>query len=202
MQRLGALPAGILGGAVSGALFGGVFGRVFMRIVFLIDPETKGADTDFGVAGEITLGGSFALLMLSMVAGVIGGAVYVGIRRWLPWASPLTRGAFFGLLMAFGPGMIFLGEVDLQIFEPALPIYVGFVVLIVLYGVAVALIAERLSQMRTRTRMGTVERWAGRVIAVILLVWAGAVMANVQEHAGTCLTGDGGGGCGIRVGKR
>lgn len=205
LPRLGALPAGILAGAVSGAVFGGVCGRIFMRIIFLIDQSTKGAETDFGTVGEITFGGSLALLTLSMITGVIGGAIYVGIRRWLPWASPVGRGVVFGLLMMFGPGVIFLGEVDLQIFEPALPILAGLVALIVLYGVAVALITERLSPARAvkpGARMDAVARGAVRVVAVVLVVWAGLVAKNVQYHAGTCLTGDRSGGCGVRVGER
>jgi hypothetical protein len=205
MTRLGALPAGILAGAVSGAVFGGVFGRIFMRVIFLTDQSKRGALTDFGIAGEITAGGSFALLVLCTITGVMGGAIYVGIRRWLPWASAVARGAFFGLLMIFGPGFIFLGGVDLQIFEPALPIFAGFVGLIVLYGVAVALITDRLSPPRAVTpaaRPRGLAHWPMRVFLVLLLMWAGVVTKDVQDHAGTCLAAADGGGCGARVGPR
>src|SRR5437870_3892257 len=142
MQRLGALPAGVLAGALFGALVGGVLGRILMRIIFLIDKSNDGAETDFGTVGEVTVGGTLTLLVLSSITGVMGGIFYIGIRRWLPWPSPVARGVFFGLLMMFGPGLIFLGDVDLQIFEPALLIFAAFVAFIVLYGVCVALLTE------------------------------------------------------------
>lgn len=91
-----------------------------MRAIFVIDKFTDGAETDFATVGEITVGGTLTLVILTTVAGAFGGVVYVALRRWLPSHSPVARGAYFGLLMMFGPGVIFLGEVDLQIFEPAL----------------------------------------------------------------------------------
>src|SRR5438876_6306242 len=98
VQRLGALPAGVLAGALFGALFGGVLGRILMRVIFLIDKSNDGAETDFGTVGEITVGGTLTLLVLSSITGVMGGMFYIGIRRWLPWPSPVARGVFFGLL--------------------------------------------------------------------------------------------------------
>lgn len=164
--------------------------------------STDGAETDFGTVGEITVGGSLTLLILSTLAGVFGGATYVAIRRWLPQRSRVARGVFFGLLMMFGPGVIFLGEVDLQIFEPALPIFAMFVALIVLYGVAVAVVTDRLRPLpaiRTGRRMETAARWLVRLAGVGVLVMAVITTQNVYDKAGTCLTADGNGGCGVRV---
>jgi hypothetical protein len=107
--RLGALPAGCLVGGLCGAVIGGIVGRILMRLIFLMDTSKDGASTDFGTAGQITLGGSFTLLMLCLVTGTIGGALYVGLRRWLPGSSATARGASFGLLMTAGPGAVSLG---------------------------------------------------------------------------------------------
>lgn len=74
----------MLAGALCGAFFGGVLGRILMRIIFLIDKSTDGAETDFGTVGEITFGGTLALLILSTITGATGGTIYVAIRRWLP----------------------------------------------------------------------------------------------------------------------
>jgi len=98
--RLGALPSGLFAGAFFGALIGGIGGRIIMRIVFLIDKDTRGAEAAGGTIGEFTLGGSFSLFVVCMIGGVLGGALYVGLRRWLPW-SGLARGVFFGLLLMF-----------------------------------------------------------------------------------------------------
>lgn len=170
-----------------------------MRLIFLIDKSTDGAKTDFGTVGEITLGGSFTLLVLSAITGVMGGVIYVGLRRWLPF-SGAARGAFFGLLMMFGPGVIFLGEVDLQIFEPALAVFAMFVVMIVLYGIGVALLTDRLYEapviVRPNPRVELVARVVQCLAAVAIWVMAVLLTANVYDKGGSCLTADGNGGCG------
>ena len=199
--RTGALPAGILAGALCGAVCGGVGGRVVMRIIFLIDQETKGAQTDFGTIGEITIGGSFTLLVLSTIAGIIGGVLYVGLRRWLPW-SGVARGVFFGLMMMFGPGVIALSEVDLSIAEPAIPILYMFVALIVLYGVCVALLTDRLHPEPTvdpspRTKLVTTA--AQSLLALGIVFMAILVTENVHSQAGSCLSADDNGGCAVRA---
>jgi len=200
--RTGALRAGIIAGALFGAVFGGAGGRIVMRIAFLIDRETEGAETDFGTIGEFTIGGSFTLLALSTIAGTIGGVIYVAVRRWLPW-SGLARGVFFGLMMMFGPGFIALGKVDLQIVEPALPLFFMFVALIVLYGACVALLADRLHAEPAvdpgpRTKLATTVVQSLLALGIVTM----AVLATGQVHseAGSCLSADQNtGGCAVRA---
>ena len=198
--RTGALPAGVLAGALFGALIGGIGGRIVMRLNFLIDRETDGAKTDFGTIGEITIGGSFTLLVLSTIAGIIGGVLYVGLRRWLPW-SRAGRGVFFGLLMLYGPGSIAISEIDLSIVEPALPIYAMFAALVLLYGVSVALLVDRLHAPPV-ARPGPRVELAGRVLQGLLALgicfMAVAVTLNVYDKAGSCLSADNDGGCAAR----
>ena len=204
-ERTASLRAGIIAGSVFGAVFGGVGGRIVMRIIAVIDESTDGAQTDFGgTVGEITLGGSFTLLVLSTLAGVIGGLIYVGVRRWLPW-SRVPRGVFFGLLMLSGPGFIALGEVDLQIFEPALPIFAMFVALIVLYGIGVALLTDRLhapQAVRPGQRMELATRAVQYLAGVAICVMAVLVAFNVHDKAGSCLSADDTGGCAVRATDR
>jgi hypothetical protein len=203
-ERTGAVRAGIIAGALCGAVFGGVAGRILMRVIFLIDRSTDGAKTDFGTVGEITVGGTFTLLVLSTIGGAVGGVIYVAVRRWLPF-SAVGRGVSFGLIMMFGPGIIALGEVDLQIFEPALPIFAMFVALIVLYGVGVTLLADRLHapplvQPGRRSELAT--RVLQCVVAVGICVVAVLVTYNVQDKAGSCLSVDQHvGGCALRPGE-
>lgn len=88
-----ALGSGIVAGVVSGFLLGGVGGRIVMRVIALTDPSTDGAETDFGTVGEITVGGSFTLAILSSIAGAMGGVAYVAAGRWL-LGSTIRRGLF------------------------------------------------------------------------------------------------------------
>jgi hypothetical protein len=200
-KRFLALPAGAFAGAIFGALFGGIGGRIVMRLIFLIDRGTEGAQTDFGTIGEFTIGGSFTLLVLSAIAGAIGGAIYVGVRRWLPW-SGAARGVFFGLMMMFGPGFIALGEVDLQILEPALPVFFMFVALIVLYGVCVALLTDRLHpepavDTGPRTKLATTV--VQSLLALGIVTMAVLTTYNVYDKGGSCLSADDNGGCAVRA---
>jgi hypothetical protein len=189
----------VFAGALSGALFGGVGGRVVMRIVFLIDGSTEGARTDFGHVGEVTFGGTFTLLMLTTVAGAICGFFYLGLRRWLPGTGPL-RGAAFGLLMMFGPALIIFNKdaTDLHIFEPILPMFGMFVVLVVLYGIGTALVADRLHpgpSASSGKRVDVVVRAAWCVAAAWIVFQAAILTADLRDLEGTCLSADGQGGC-------
>ena len=198
------LRAGIIAGALFGALFGGVGGRIVMRLIALIDTSTDGAKVDFATVGEITVGGSFTLLVLSTIAGVIGGVIYIAVRRWLPRA-PASRGVFFGLLMMFGPGVIAVGEVDLQIVEPALPIFAMFIALIVLYGICVARLADRLHSLAPTApsrRTLLVTRGLQGLLAVGICFMAVLATFNVYDHAGSCLSADDNGGCAARAPDR
>lgn len=201
----GALPGGMLAGALFGAVLGGVGGRIVMRLSALIDSSIDGAQTDFGTIGEITVGGTVTLLVLSTIAGVIGGVIYVALRRWLPW-SGMARGLFFGLMMMFGPGVIALGEVDLQIVEPALPIFAMFIALIVLYGVGVALLTDRLHTpplAGAGPRVARAVRGAQALVALGICIMAVLVTNNVYDKAGTCLSADQDtGGCAVRDSER
>jgi hypothetical protein len=201
LQRTAALRAGVVAGALSGALVGGIGGRIVMRIIFLIDRSTDGAKTDFATVGEITAGGTFTLLVLTTIAGVIGGLIYIAVRRWLPW-SGAARGIFFGLLMMFGPGVIAVSEIDLQIFEPALPIFAMFVGLVVLYGVGVALLADRLHEpppVQPGPRTLLASRAIAGVLAIGIIAMAVLATQNVYSHRGDCLSADDNGGCAVRA---
>lgn len=200
-RRLAGLPISMAVGAACGAIIGGIGGRIAMRLAFLVDRDTRGALTDFGTIGEFTVGGSLTLLALCAITGAIGGAIYIGLRRWLPWAGA-ARGLFFGLMMMFGPGVIFLGEIDLQIAEPAVPIYFMFIALIAAYGVAVALLTDRLRPEpaidpgpRTKVATTALQSLVGLGIVAMAILTTG----KVYDEAGSCLSADQEGGCAVRA---
>ena len=69
--------AGMLGGVVAG-----VGARIAMRVVALIAS---------GV-GSFSLGGTLAILLFGVIVGMPFGALFVGVRRWLPGAPLISRG--------------------------------------------------------------------------------------------------------------
>ncbi len=200
--RSAALRAGIIAGVVAGAIVAGVGGRTAMRIVALLDDSAHGVRTDFGAtAGDVTLGGTFTLIVLMTLAGVVGGVFYIAIRRWLPWHG-IARASAFGLVITFGPGVIAIGEIDLQIFEPAVPILLMFMAVEFAFGVAVALIADRL-HAAPPVLPGSRAEIAARVVAAAaalgMCALAFGIVGNTIDNAGSCVTAAEGGGCALRA---
>lgn len=77
---------GGLAGLVVGLAVGGIGSRVVMRIAALLVPEAVGLRTENdNVIGEITLGGSLALVVfIGLLATVSLATVWVVISPWLP----------------------------------------------------------------------------------------------------------------------
>ncbi len=97
---------------VTGVLIGGIGGRVFMRLSAVIAPDrATGAITENGaVVGDITFGGTVALIIfIGVFSGVFGGVVYTISEPWLSWAGPL-RGVVFGVFL--------LATASLAVFDP------------------------------------------------------------------------------------
>jgi hypothetical protein len=104
--------------------------------------------------------------------------------------------------MVFGPGLIAIGETDLQIFEPALPIFAMFAALEVFYGILVTLIADRLhpaSPIRGGWRLGVALKGLHYVVATGVIVFGVVLALHIVDGEGTCLTAGPGGGCAVRL---
>lgn len=200
-EATAALRTAVFAGALSGAVIGGVGGRIAMRIVALVDESAEGARTDFGATvGDITAGGTITLTVMTMIAGIVGGALYMAMRRWLP-GSGVVRGLSFGVVMVFGPGLIAIGEVDLQIFEPALPIFAMFAAVQLMYGIVVAIIFDRLHPAVPVTpgrRVDVALRALHCVAAVGVCIFAVLFAMHIINDEGTCLTAGPEGGCAAR----
>ena len=141
---------GILG-AIPAGLVGGVGGRLIMRILAMVNEENAGIMTENGnISGEITAIGTLGLIIgVGLVSGVIGGLVYVMIRRWLPDRG-LLKGVTFGLVLLCFSGIAPIplaplldpDNVDLALFGPR-QLAVGlFALLFLLYGVVASLVVE------------------------------------------------------------
>ena len=82
---------GGLAGLLTGILVAGVGGRVVMRLAALLVPEAAGQFTENGNRiGEITAGGSFALILVGVFFGLAGAVVWVVVSPWIP-AGGRTR---------------------------------------------------------------------------------------------------------------
>ena len=98
-----------------------------MRIIALANPDSDGVLTDAeATVGDITFDGTVGLLFLGTVAGIMGGAVYLGLRRWLP-VPAAWKGLTYGIvsLLTVGHLLFDTHNADFQIFEPVLFISQG-----------------------------------------------------------------------------
>src|SRR5687768_18610943 len=87
----------IVGGIPVGVLVAGVGSRLAMLLLRVTSPDRLvGVISDDGFTiGEFTLGGTYNLLMLGAVVGIIGAGAYRMVAPWLigpAWLRRLTTG--------------------------------------------------------------------------------------------------------------
>ena len=140
------LGMGAFGGIAAGILVGGIVNRLIMRILAMLNEEKAGVMTENGnITGEITAGGTLGLIIfVGIITGVVGGLIYVLVRRWLP-GSGLLKGVAYGLVLLcwFGTLVFDPDNFDFALFGPK-QLSVGlFALLFPLFGVAASLFVER-----------------------------------------------------------
>ena len=88
----------VVAGVPLGVVVAGLGGRLAMLVLRLTSPDVVlGQETDDGfVIGEITMAGTYNLLVLGAAVGFIGAAAYVAVAPWLP--SGVLRARLFLLL--------------------------------------------------------------------------------------------------------
>jgi hypothetical protein len=140
---------GLLAGLVAGFVAGGIGSRVAMRVVALIaGHEHYGEVTDADeIVGKITADGTAFLVMFGTALGVLGGFLYIAVRRWVP-GSGIRKGLAFGglLLLLFGSLIIDGGNSDFRRFVPSYLSVGLFASLFFLYGLIASAIVERLDR--------------------------------------------------------
>lgn len=150
-SRLRPLGAGVLAGGVLGILFGGIGSRLVMRAIALADDrEDFGALTGSGaVVGEVTASGTLAVVVgTGLPLGVLGGLLYIGLRRWLPRQAVARSLAFTALIVGFGLFIVVRGNEDDFLFVAPMLSVALFGVLLLLYGTLVPPAVDRLAPRR------------------------------------------------------
>ena len=89
--------AAVVGGLVTGVVVGGVVGRFAMFVLRVTsDPSLHGVKTDDGfIIGRFSAETLF-LLLATAALGVLGGILYLGVRRWLPERQRAALAGVFG----------------------------------------------------------------------------------------------------------
>lgn len=141
----------VVAGAVVGVLVAGVGLRLAMLVLRLTSPdEVVGLTSDDGfVIGEVTLLGSYQLLALGGLVGLLGAGAWRLVQPWLigpgwfqRFTFAFTAGAFVGSMILHADG------VDFRVLEPLELAVAMFVGLPVLVAVGVSLAADAVAEDR------------------------------------------------------
>ncbi len=136
-------------GAIAGLLVAGLGGRLVMRILGATSGRAaQGRVTDADeVVGRITADGTLGIIIfVGLAGGLVAGAGYVVLRRWLP-----TRAGFAGVVV----GLVLLGTIgvgdamspennDFVILGPTWLAITLIVAIALLFGVTFTSLAARL----------------------------------------------------------
>ena len=193
-----------MAGAIAGFIAAGIGSRVVMFIIATINEDKAGVLTDASaIVGEFSVSGTVSLLVLGTIAGIIGGLLYLGLRRWL-WVPPPYRGLAFGLLtmVTIGQPVFDTANVDFQIFEPVLVVVALFAALFFINGLILAPLFDRIHPEPSYPPSTRVPRVVagglGVACALGIVVFAGTLVTMVED-AGTCYAAAAGEGCAVQV---
>lgn len=166
-------------GALIGLVIGSGGSRLAMRLVALADDrEDFGLETSAGnVVGDVTAGGTLAVFVTGLALGVLGGLLYLALRRWLP-SQPQLRTLAFALSVT-GIGLFLTvngNEEDFTFLDLGQSLGL-FALTFLLFGLTVPPLVDWLAAApRTRPRGGV-------LVTTLLLALAFAAGMLAVKHA-------------------
>ncbi len=147
LQRLWVL---VVAGIPTGVLVAGVGSRLAMFLLRLTSPDSvRGVTSDDGFEiGRFTFGGSYNLLVLGALVGLIGAAAYRAVAPWLlgpRWFRRCTVAAATGAVV--GSMLVHEDGIDFRFLKP-LWLAIGlFVALPAVFGLAIGAAVDRVARI-------------------------------------------------------
>lgn len=178
----------VAAGVGSGVVMLGIGGRLVMRLLAATSSDAvQGRITEADeVVGEITLGGSMGLIIfVGLLGGLVTGALYMLIRRWLPKGrlGGLTYGAILLVLFASRIDPLRPDNKDFDIVGPGWLSVVAYVAIILGHGMLMSALAGRYSRALPliTKQLRTIARYVpflflAPALPLLLLVAVGAVI--------------------------
>jgi hypothetical protein len=167
-EQLERLRVIVVAGISTGAVVAGLGGRLAMLLLRLTsDDRVDGVKSDDGFTiGEVTLAGTYNLLMLGAAIGLIGAVAYLAVAPWLigpGWFRRATVAAGSGAVV--GSMLVHADGVDFTLLEPTWFAIGLFVALPALFGLAIGVAVDRVAAPGSWTVRGR-RRWILPVVAV------------------------------------
>ncbi|MFN0025657.1 MAG: hypothetical protein ACKV2O_00535 [Acidimicrobiales bacterium] len=158
----------LVAGILTGVVVGGVGGRAAMFILRLTSPDSvRGVTSDDGFTiGEVTLGGTYSLLVLGAFIGLIGAAAYRWVSPWLlgpRWFRRVTVAAASSAVV--GSMLVHADGVDFTLLQPTWLAVSLFVALPGLFGWLIGWAVDAVAAPGSWTSTGK-RRWVLPVVCV------------------------------------
>lgn len=158
----------IVAGIPVGVLVVGVGSRLAMFLLRLTSPErVRGVTSDDGFTiGQVTLAGTYNLLALGAVVGIIGAGAYRAVAPWLigrTWLRRLTTAAAAGAVV--GSMLIHADGVDFTLLQPTWLAIGLFVALPAAFGALIGVAVDAVAAPAVPPAGGW-RRWALPVVLV------------------------------------
>ncbi len=136
----------VTAGIPVGVVVAGLGSRLVMFLLRVTSPDSvRGVTSDDGFTiGQVTLGGTYNLLVIGAAVGVIGAAAYIAVAPWLvgpTWFRRTTVGLTAGVVV--GSLLVHADGVDFVVLTPRWLAIGLFVALPVVMGVALTIAVDR-----------------------------------------------------------
>lgn len=148
-------------GLIAGLLVGGVGSRLAMLVLRLTSPDSVvGVQSDDGFRiGQVTLGGTYGLLVVGVAFGILGAAFYRLLAPWLigpTWFRSLTTALGCGSVV--GSMLVHTDGIDFRLLEPTWLAISLFVAVPAVFGAVVGPITTWVTQPGAWLSIGR-RRW-------------------------------------------
>jgi hypothetical protein len=158
----------VVGGITAGVILIGLGSRLAMLLLRVTSSDSvHGVESDDGfIIGQVTLAGTYNLLLLGAAVGIIGAAAYLLVAPWLigpKWFRHLTTGLAAAAVV--GSMLVHADGIDFRVLKPTWLAIGVFVALPGLFGGLVGVIVDAVRRPESWTARG---RW--RVVLPIVLV--------------------------------
>lgn len=181
------LDVAVISGLTAGLLAAGPGGRLVMRLLAVTaGSEAQGRITEAEeTVGRITVGGTIGFIVfVGLFGGLVVGALYVALRRWLPPArlGALVFAGFLLVVFATRVEPLRADNLDFDLVGPAWLALTAFAALAVFHAFVVAAVAGRLS--RSLPVLSGRGRALAAYLPVLVLLLPGPFFAVVLVVAG------------------
>jgi hypothetical protein len=177
----------VVSGISAGVVLIGIGSRLAMLLLRLTSPNrVRGVESDDGfIIGQVTLAGTYNLMLLGAAFGVIGAAAYLMVSPWLigpTWFRRLTTGLAAAVVV--GSMLVHADGIDFTVLKPTWLAIGVFVALPGLFGALVGVVVDAVRRPGSWTARGR-RRWVLPLIlvaclplAIVVILVAAAVFGS------------------------